>query len=929
MGDAKYIIGSSYDGCSPSSWIINMQQKKFYHFLMKERKRREHMESDLQLRLKQQESVASFGEHAISIRSLDELFDLCVRVLTDVLKVDFAKILELDPVNDILLLRAGIGWRAGMVGQEIVSAGANSPAGYTLLYEEPILVKNLDEDPRFHNPTLLRNHRVVSGMSVAIIGREHPFGVLGVYTTEPREFSQHDARFLKSIANILASFIERSRVETELRHSHNELSIILNGVAEAVTVFNPVGQIIYANQAAANLLGYPSPEILMRATRAEMMAKYEILDENGSILPEDTLPSRRALRGEKPAAQRMRFRIKATGEERWSILDSMPVFDAAGNVIMAVNIFRDITEMMREEQMQHLLAEAGRLLYSSLDYKTTLANLTELAVAHLSDWCVVHLIDENGGIQQVGVSHKDPQKVEMAKELQKKYPPDWEKSKSLANVLRTGNAEYYPEITDELLAATARDAEHLDAIRAIGMRSAMLVPLVARDQPLGVISLIWAESNRRYTREEVAIVQELAHRAAIAIQNAQLFQQTQALNAELEMRVAIRTRELETANQRLHEEINERIRTFQALHTSEILMNGLFESAPDATVLVDQKGMIRRVNRQAEMLFGYDRDEIVGQSINKLIPVRYHHNHKRHLSGFFKRSVTRTMGVDRELFACNKDGIEFPVDVMLSPLSTGSDTQVISSIRDTTKQKKLQAELAETHQRLLESIEAERISLARELHDGPMQDLYGVLWNYEVLKNALEGEEADLLENTQDTIQVVVNTLREICGELRPVALDHFGLEKGIHTYISKIRESHPELVIEVKIDEQDKALSDRVKVAVYRVIQNALNNIVRHSQAKYALVSFQQNGPNVHLHIQDDGCGFVVPERWVELARSGHFGLVGMIERIHAVGGHLNVISAPGKGTTISVEVPVSGSEADSYSLSDNGRGKNVLEHE
>jgi PAS domain S-box-containing protein len=898
---------------------MNMQQKKFYHFLMKERKRREHMETDLQLRLKQQEAVASFGEHAISIRSMDELFDLCVRVLSDVLKVDFAKILELDPVNDILLLRAGTGWQAGLIGREIVSAGANSPAGYTLLYEEPILVKNLDEDARFNNPILLRKHGAVSGMSVAIIGRDHPFGVLGVYTTEPREFSQHDARFLKSIANILASFIERARVETELRHSHNELSIILNGVAEAVTVFNPVGQIIYANQAAANLLGYPSPEILMRATRAEMLTKYEILDENGSILPEDSLPSRRALRGEKPAAQRMHFRIKATGEERWSILDSMPVFDAAGNVIMAVNIFRDITEMMREEQMQHLLAEAGRLLYSSLDYKTTLANLTGLAVAHLSDWCVVHLVDENGSIQQVGVSHKDPEKVELAKELQKKYPPDWEKSKSLANVLRTGKAEYYPEITDELLAATARDAEHLEAIRAVGMRSAMLVPLVAREGTLGVISLIWAESNRRYTRDEVAIVQELASRAAIAIENARLLQQTQALNAELEMRVAMRTRELENANLRLHEEINERIRTYQALQTSEKLMNGLFESAPDATVLVDQKGIIRRVNRQAEMLFGYDRDEIVGQMINKLIPERYHQNHKRHLSSFFKRSVTRTMGVDHELYACNKDGIEFPVDVMLSPLTTGSESLVISSIRDTTKQKKLQAELAETHQRLLESTEAERVSLARELHDGPMQDLYGVLWNYEALKNALEGEEAALLENTQDTIQAVVNTLREICGELRPVALDHFGLEKGINTYISKIRESHPDLIVELKIDEQDKALSDRVKVAIYRVVQNALNNIVRHSQAKNALVSFHQNGTMLKLHIQDDGCGFVVPGRWVELARSGHFGLVGMIERINAIGGQMNVISAPGKGTTISVEVPVTELEAD-YSLSGNG---------
>jgi PAS domain S-box-containing protein len=891
-----------------------MQRQKFYHYLLKEKRRREFTEADLQQRLKQQEAVASFGESALSTKNLDDLFQQCVLLVKEILNVEFTKILELMPDGRFLRLRAGTGWFDGLIGHTAISAGANSPAGYTLLYEEPIIVSDLNQDPRFHNPRLLKDHHAVSGMSIAIPGRERPFGVMGVYTTTKRAFNQHDARFLKSIANILASFIERSRVEIELRHSHNELSIILNGVAEAVTVLKPGGELLYANQAAAQMLGFETPEQLFDNPYHNTINRYEILDEKGCLVSPDTLPSHVALLGKKMPPQKVRFRVLETREERWSIVDSTPIYDAAGHVIMAVNIFRDITDIVREEQMQQLLAEAGRLLFSSLDYKTTLSNLTDLAVEMIADWCVVHIIAEDGQINQLGVSHKDPLKRELAQQLQQKYPPSWEESSSLVGALRTGEIEYFPEITDEILAASARDTEHLEILRTLGLNSAMIVPLIARDQILGAISLIWAESNRRYTDIEVEIVQELARRAAIAIENAQIYQQAQALNSELELRVSQRTEQLQHANRLLQDEILEHVHTYQALQTSEVLLNSMFESAPDATVLVNSQGKIIRVNRQAEMLFGYDRDEVVGKSILILIPERYNQAHKKQLTNFFKRSITRTMGIDRELFAVNKDGIEFPVDIMLSPLNTGHEIQVISSIRDITNQKNLQAELAETHQRLLESMEAERISLARELHDGPMQDLYSISWKYETLKSVLPpGEAVQIIEDTQQTLQIVVDTLRDISGELRPPALDHLGLEKAILSHIGKISETHPHLKIEANLWDSGKNLSDRTKITIYRVYQNALNNIIRHSQAKQVIVNFQIDGDMAYLEISDDGCGFILPKRWVELARGGHFGLVGMIERVHAIGGKMEVISSPGEGTTIKVTAPVRTDRMDS----------------
>jgi len=200
-----------------------------------------------------------------------------------------------------------------------------------------------------------------------------------------------------------------------------------------------------------------------------------------------------------------------------------------------------------EEARQRLafLAEASRELASSLDYKTTLATVARLAVPALADWCAVDVVDEAGATVRLATAHADPAKVALARELERRYPPDPDAPRGVPRVLRTGTPELYPTIPEAMLAESARDAEHARLLRALGMRSAMVVPLVGREGIVGALTLVAAESGRHYTEADLALAQELALRCALAVGRARLYRQAQALNAELERRVAERTAQLE------------------------------------------------------------------------------------------------------------------------------------------------------------------------------------------------------------------------------------------------------------------------------------------------------------------------------------------------------------------------------------------------
>ena len=187
-----------------------------------------------------------------------------------------------------------------------------------------------------------------------------------------------------------------------------------------------------------------------------------------------------------------------------------------------------VADLRRTETAQRFLSETSKHLAESLDYRTTLGRISRLAVPAIADWCVVDLV-EDGTLRRVSVAHTDPDKESLAYELQKRYPTDPDASTGIPNVLRTGRSEWHPEITDAQLSATARDAEHLQILRELGIKSYVIVPMASRTEVFGTIALVTTNSGRRYSEGDVMVAEDLGRRAATAIENARLY--TDAQNA--------------------------------------------------------------------------------------------------------------------------------------------------------------------------------------------------------------------------------------------------------------------------------------------------------------------------------------------------------------------------------------------------------------
>jgi hypothetical protein len=298
--------------------------------------------------------------------------------------------------------------------------------------------------------------------------------------------------------------------------------VILGAVDAAVTVRDRHGRMIYANQAAANLLKLPDPEAVLAQPPGGLMARFDVYTEDGEPVDLTGLAGTRLLLGERaPEAMVVRNVVKATGEERWLLNKATAVVDDDGQILMAVNLIEDITETKRHEIAQRLMAETLRTLAEKPDLTSMLQAIADAAVPSLADWASVNMVDESGTITTLAIAHHDPEKVRQGWYLNQRWPAQYDETRGLGAVIRTGEPRLIREITDEMLAGSAQDPEHLAILREVGLNSAMIAPIRSGERILGALSFVSCTS-RRFDERDLALAADLGRQTGVIVDSAEL-----------------------------------------------------------------------------------------------------------------------------------------------------------------------------------------------------------------------------------------------------------------------------------------------------------------------------------------------------------------------------------------------------------------------
>jgi PAS domain S-box-containing protein len=325
-------------------------------------------------------------------------------------------------------------------------------------------------------------------------------------------------------ASIARDITQQRLAERELRIARQQLAIITRAGADGITIHDASGRIVYANDSAARMSGYPDARSFMSAPAEEVLGRFELLHEDGRPFSPEELPTRRILRGEEHAGALIHVVARETREEHWTLVRAAPMHDDDGTVDHVVNVFRDVTEDRKREEGQRFLAQATKELVSSLDYQATLSRIARMAVPQLADWCAVDILEPDGSLKLLAIAHRESSKIEWAREFRRAFPIDMTAPTGLPRVIRTGKSELYPSIDPALLQASL-DEEQLEVIRELHLSSVMLLPLRARGRTLGAISFVFAESGRSYGEADLVLAEDLASRAALALDNARLYRE--------------------------------------------------------------------------------------------------------------------------------------------------------------------------------------------------------------------------------------------------------------------------------------------------------------------------------------------------------------------------------------------------------------------
>jgi PAS domain S-box-containing protein len=416
------------------------------------------------------------------------------------------------------------------------------------------------------------------------------------------------------------------------------------------------------------------------------------------------------------------------------------------------------------------------------------------------------------------------------------------------------------------------------------MQAQLIVPLKSKGRVMGTLCAA-TRRLREFSTDEIEVLNAIGSAIGVAIENARLYQ-----------------KERETAEQ---------------LRQSEESYRGLFENATEAIFVHDLDGKIIAANSACEKLTGYSRAEMARMDIG------------RFLSGqgleAVEEIVRRQLNGEAiegpfELGLTKRDGTQAIVEIMPSLIIRGEQPVGVQAIvRDVTEQRRMQENLRFYISQVLKAQEGERLRIARELHDDTAQALTGLSRRLDMLVdtlassgNQLPKEIPERLEELREQSDRILEGVRRFSRDLRPPVLDDLGLLPALKWLATALEEQHS-IAANIRVLGEQHRLPDEAELALFRIAQEALNNVRKHSGASAVEITVDFRGGGITMIVADNGNGFEPPRSTSDLAASGKLGIIGMQERVRLLGGTLAVHSEPGAGTRVLVTVPAEASSLSS----------------
>ena len=468
--------------------------------------------------------VAELSQLALSGIDLIMLMQETVALVTQYLSVENAKILELLPEGNAFLLRAGIGWQPGLVGCTTVDAGINSQAGYTLLTHEPVFVSDFRTETRFPQTTLLQNHQLVSGVSVLISGKERPFGVLAAHTTQVRTFSKDEIHFLQAVANVLATAVERERVEDALRKSEERFQIVARATNNVIWDWNLLTNQIWWNEGVCKLFGY-SPEDV--GSHVNWWFEHIHSDDRQRIVSDiQTAISN----GQEFWSNEYRF-MHCDGSGIYIFERGYVVRDYNGRPVRMIGAMMDISdrkrvqqELQRQNLRSKLFADVTLKIRQSLEIDEILqTSVNEVQNLLHADRVLIFRL------------HPDGSGVVVKEAVIPGFPLILGQSIYDACFIQDYVEKYRKGRINAINDIEQADIQpcHKEFLQQFGVKANLVVPILYTDQLWGLLIAHQCKYSRQWTGWETELLRQLADQIAIALTQARMLEQETRQRQEL------------------------------------------------------------------------------------------------------------------------------------------------------------------------------------------------------------------------------------------------------------------------------------------------------------------------------------------------------------------------------------------------------------